>query len=265
MNLTLYKLGLKGSWKLWLIFLAVMSMYICVVISMFDPEIGSVMDELAAAMPELMALFGMQSTGSTLIEFMASYLYGMIFLILPMVYTIMTANRLMAKHVDRGSMAYLLAAPVSRYKVAFTQLLVLLTGIVLLVLASAGIGAVTAQVMHPGELDFTGYFRLNGGVLLTQLLIAGICYLSSCIFNDSKWSIAFGAGVPVLCYMIQMVANLGGSYENVKYATFFTLFSPTAILREEGWIFIAMIVLAAASILLYAGAVSIFSRKDVPV
>lgn len=265
MNVALFTSGLKGSWKLWLIFLAVMSMYIGVVISMFDPDLGSAMDELISEMPELMALFGMLEAGNTLVEFMASYLYGMIFLIFPMVYTIMTANRLMAKQIDRGSMAYLLAAPVSRRKVALTNLAVLLTGITLLVIASSAIGALAAHIMFPGELDTTGYLKLNGCVLLLHLLISGICYLSSCIFNDTKWSVAFGAGIPVFCYVIQMIANLGGTYENVKYATFFTLFSPSAILQGEEWTTMAMIALGTASLLLYLAAIAIFSRKDVPV
>lgn len=265
MNSTLYKTGIMGSWRLWIIFLAIMSMYIGVVISMFDPDLGSIMNELTAAMPEVMALFGMKETGGTLLEFMASYLYGMIFLVFPMVYTILTANRLIAKHVDRGSMAYLLAAPVSRGKVASTQLLVLITGIVLLILVSAGVGAAAAEVMFPGQLDYTSYVRLNAGVLLTHLLIAGICYLSSCIFNDTKWSVAFGAGVPVLCYVIQMIANLGGHFENVKYATFFTLFSPTALIQGDQWVFPGMLLLAALSLMLFAGAIAIFKRKDVPV
>lgn len=265
MNSTLYKTGIAGSWRLWIIFLAIMSMYIGVVISMFDPDLGSIMNELTAAMPEVMALFGMKETGGSLLEFMASYLYGMIFLVFPMVYTIMTANRLIAKHVDRGSMAYLLAAPVSRGKVASTQLLVLITGIVLLILVSAGVGAAAAAVMFPGQLDYTSYIRLNAGVLLTHLLIAGICYLSSCIFNDTKWSVAFGAGVPVLCYVIQMIANLGGHFENVKYATFFTLFSPSALIHGDQWVFPGMLILVALSLMLFAGAIAIFKRKDVPV
>lgn len=265
MNAALYKNGIKGCWKLWLIFLAVMGMYIAVVISMFDPDVGSAMTELTEAMPELMALFGMREVGSTLVEFMASYLYGMIFVVFPMVYTIMTANKLVARHVDRGSMAYLLAAPVSRLKVAATQLMVLLTGVVLLVAASAGLGAFVAEAMFPGELDYGTYIQLNLGALLMQLLIAGICYLASCIFNDTKGSLTLGAGLPIICYVIQMVANLGGNYENVKYATFFSLYSPTAVLEKSSWISGAMVIMAVAGVVLYIAAIAVFRRKDVPV
>lgn len=265
MNAALYKNGIKGCLKLWLIFFAVMGLYIAVVISMFDPNVGSAMSELTEAMPELMALFGMKEVGSTLVEFMSSYLYGMIFVVFPMVYTIMAANNLVARHVDRGSMAYLLAAPVSRLKMAATQLMVLLTGVVLLTAASAGLGAAVAQAMFPGELDAAAYIQLNLGALLMQLLIAGICYLASCIFNDTKWSLTLGAGLPVLCYVIQMVANLGGKYETIKYATFFSLYSPTAVLNNENWIYGAMVIMAVASVVLYLLAITIFRRKDIPV
>lgn len=265
MNYTLYKIGIKGSWKLWLIFLAVMMMYIPIVVSMFDPKLGNVLSSLSETMPEMMALFGMQDTGRTLLEFMASYLYGMVYLIFPMVYTIMTANRLIAKQVDHGSMAYLLASPVLRQKIVFTQLAVLLTGLILLIALSTCIGAVSAQAMFPGELDIAGYLRLNGALLMLHTFIAGICYLASCIFNDTKRSIALGAGIPVLCYMIQMVANLGGDYEAAKYVSFFTLFSPAAILKGEGWIYGAAAGLGITSIVLYMCAITIFARKDIPV
>jgi len=55
-NWTLYKRGIKGSWKMILIFAAVITMYFTVIISMFDPALGSVLDEFAKAMPELMAI-----------------------------------------------------------------------------------------------------------------------------------------------------------------------------------------------------------------
>ncbi|MGI6499201.1 MAG: hypothetical protein ACOX0U_10505 [Oscillospiraceae bacterium] len=47
MNWTLYKRGIQGSWKMLVIFAAVITMYFTIIISMFDPALGSALDEFA--------------------------------------------------------------------------------------------------------------------------------------------------------------------------------------------------------------------------
>ena len=121
MNLTLYKREMKGSRKLLVIFAAVMTMYVTIIISMYEPDMLKLLDSYAQAMPELMAAVGMTPGAADLLGFMISYLYGFILLVFPMVYSILRANGLVAKYVDRGSMACLLAAPVRRRAVALTQ------------------------------------------------------------------------------------------------------------------------------------------------
>ena len=55
----------------------------------------------------------MTAGAADLLGFMISYLYGFILLVFPMVFCILRANGLVAKYVDRGSMACLLAARAS--------------------------------------------------------------------------------------------------------------------------------------------------------
>ena len=264
MNVSLYKKGIKESYKLWLIILAVMSMYISIVISMYNPDIGNIMDELVKAMPCIMELFGMKDSGTTLLSFMANYLYGMIFLIFPMIFTIMVTNGLIAKQVEGGSMVYLLTAPSSRKQVAVTQLLVLLTGVISLILVASLIGWLAAQVMFPGHLELELYWKLNASLLCLHLFIAGICFLSSAFFNETKWSLSLGAGIPILSYVIQMIANLGGKYENAKYASFFTFFSPQNIIGQQDGVVLAASILLIGSLILYGLAISTFTKKDLP-
>ncbi len=46
MNLTLYRREMKGSIRLLLIFGAVMTLYISIIISMYDPEMMKTLDNL---------------------------------------------------------------------------------------------------------------------------------------------------------------------------------------------------------------------------
>lgn len=103
MNLTLYRREMKGSIRLLLIFGAVMTLYISIIISMYDPEMMKTLDNFAEVMPDLMASVGMKAHASNLLGFMVSYLYGFILLIFPMVFSILRGNALIARYVDKGS------------------------------------------------------------------------------------------------------------------------------------------------------------------
>ena len=128
---------------------------------------------------------------------------------------------MVARYVEKGSMVSLVAAPIKRRAIVLTQMTVLISGILLLIrtvleLICAGSG-------FPGELDTIELLVLNGGLLCLQLFIGGICFVSSCIFSDTKYSVSFGAGIPIFMYVLQMLANVGGNAEKAKYFTFFTL------------------------------------------
>lgn len=80
LNMALYKREMKGSLKMLVIFAAVISLYVSVIISMYDPEMMKTLDSFYKIMPELMASVGMTAGATSLIGFMISYLYGFILL-----------------------------------------------------------------------------------------------------------------------------------------------------------------------------------------
>ena len=262
LNLTLYKREMKGSVKLLVIFAAIITLYIAVIISLYDPETMAMLDSFVAAMPEVMAAVGMTAGATSLLGFMVSYLYGFILLIFPMAFCILRGNALIAKYVDNGSMVVLTAAPVKRRTVAFTQMTVLISGVLLLMVYSTILELICAQLSFPGELDRTELLRLNGGLLCLHLFIGGICFLASCMFSDTRYSIGFGAGIPALMYVLQMLANVGGAAEKAKYFTFFTLFDPSGIIAKDSAAIAGIFVLLTGAIALYAAGIIVFSKKD---
>ena len=173
---------MKGSFKLLLIFAGILTMYITMIVGMYDPNLSDAIRQFEKLMPDLMAAVGMTGGNDTLGGFLSSYLYGMIMIVFPMVYSIIRANGLAAKYVDRGSMAFLLAAPVKRVTIAVTQLAALISGIVLLLIYCTVLEYTAAQIMFPGELPFAQLIRLNAGLLCLQLFIACFCFLCSVSF-----------------------------------------------------------------------------------
>lgn len=95
MNGTLYKREMKGSVKLLLIFGAVITLYVTIITTMYEPEMMATLDSFYEVMPEMMAAVGMKAGATTLIGFMISYLYGFILLVFPMVFCILRGNRFM--------------------------------------------------------------------------------------------------------------------------------------------------------------------------
>lgn len=261
-NLTLYKREMKGSWKILLIFAAILTLYISIIVSMYDPEMANMLEQFSEALPEIMAAVGMVGGASNLAGFLSSYLYGFLLLIFPMVYTILRANGLVARYVDRGSMVSLVAAPIKRRTIALTQMLVLITGIAALLLYCTILEIGCSAIMFPGELDIPAILKLNVGLLCLHLFIAGICFLASCLFSDTKYSLGMGAGIPALMYILQMLANVGGNAKNVKYATFFTLFNADRILAGETMAIIGVIILFIGAIALYVTSTLVFCKRD---
>ncbi len=264
-NTALYKREMKGSIKLLIIFGAVITMYVSIIITMYDPQMMKMLDGFAEAMPELMAAVGMKTNAASLLGFMVSYLYGFILLIFPMLFCILRGNALIAKYVDKGSMVSLTAAPIKRRTIAFTQMNVLVSGIILLVFYSTIVELICAGSSFQGELDITALLILNGGLLCLHLFIGGICFLSSCVFSDTRYSVALGAGIPALMYVLQMLANAGEKAEWAKYFTFFTLFHPEGLIAGENSAIAGIFILLAGAVILYAAGIIFFERKDLSI
>ena len=260
---TLLKKEFKSNYKILLIFIAVLTMYEVIIVSMFNPELGETLDAFAKAMPEIMSAFGMANTGSTLTEFLSNYLYGFLLLVFPMILEIILANKLVAKYVDTGSMAYLLSTPNSRKKIVVTQGLFVIINIVILILYVTILGIICSEVMFPGDLNIERFILINISVLSIHIAISGICFFASCISNDMKLAYSIGAGVPIAFYIIQMLVNMGGKLEKLKYFTLFTLFEPNNI--ATGNYHIEFLIAAfIIGIVFYILGILLFSKRDLP-
>ena len=153
MNRTLFAKELRANLFVSLIIAAVLAMYIGVIVSMYDPELGESLDAMMQSMPEMFAAFGMSVQATTLIDFMLNYLYGFLLTIFILVLILIVANKLMVRYLDRGAMAYLLATPNSRTRIALTMVGVMVTILVALMAVVTSLEAGFAEALFPGELD----------------------------------------------------------------------------------------------------------------
>lgn len=262
MNATLLKKEIRSNWILLVIFLGVLSLYGIMITMMFDPKMGDSLRAMADSMPDMFAAFGMSNVGATLLEFVSGYLYGVLFIAFPGVFIIILTNRLTARYVDNGSMAYLLAAPVKRWRVMLTQAAFLLLSLVIMVGFITGLILMFSEALFPGELDIKAFVRLNTGLLGLQMFFGGACFCASCFFNESKYSSAISTTVIVYSLLLQMLSRVGEKFENLKYATPLTLFDIDGLSAGDTQAWLTCGALYIAGILLMGIGIARFSRRD---
>ena len=80
---SLIKKEMKANYKIFIIFVMILSLYCSIIVAMYDPKLGESLNMMAQSMPELFAAFGMTNPGVTLMDFLINYLYGFILIIIP--------------------------------------------------------------------------------------------------------------------------------------------------------------------------------------
>lgn len=263
-NITLFKKEWKSNWLLLFLFFCILSMYSIMIIYMFDPELEASLKMMEESMHGVFAAMGMAGVGHTLLEFVTGYLYGMLFIAFPAVYIIILANKLVVKYVDNGSMVYLLSAPDKREKLVRTQAIYLISMLVLLFAASVGVILLCCKGMFPGELQLKAFCRVNIGLFGLWIMVAGICFLFSCLFNESRLAVSFSAGFVIYSLLVQMLANMGEQLEKLKYATPFTLFQISDLIANKQHAFLAAGIMYLIGFAAMVAGILYFKRKNLP-
>lgn len=264
MSTVLLRREIKAHWKLVLIFTIVLSIYGGMIISMFDPKLGESLKMIEQSMSQLFAAFGMSDAGTSLIEFIANYLYGFLFVVFPMIFSLILSSMVMVRYIDHGSMAYLLSTPTTRTKIAGTQAAVLLIGVFFLVGYVTVFCSICSGILFPKELDLPKFFLLNVGLLCLHIFLSGIAFFCSCVWNETRKAVGVSAGLCILFVLIQMVAQVGEKFEVLRYITPLTLFNVDGFTAGESIALWQAGILLIFGVLFYAAGIVSFRKRDLP-
>ena len=266
MNKTLYKANVKANWGIWLFISLMMLMYLSISITMFNPESAEAIEGMLKFMPEgVIKAFGFSNLGTDLTGYLSNYLYGFIFITFPVIYTVLVSNKLIAKHVDSGSMAYLLTTPNTRSRIASTQAIYLISSIAAIFIFNVTIGIILSESMFKGLLDINKFIALNWITLLAIVAVGGVGFFFSCLFSDTKNSLAFGGGIPILFLVIKMVTGISDSLAWLKYLTVYTFVNIDEILTSNTYVIVSSLILLGISAVLYYASITIFNRKSLSI
>lgn len=264
MSIVYFKSLIKRNWLLLVIFIAVLTMYMSVMISMYDPEDMEALTAMTKMLPpEMMNAMGFSSLVTDLTGFLASWLYGMLMLGFPLVYCIILGNRLVAKMVDNSSFAYLLSTPNSRIKLIVTSGVYALLSIMLLFGCLFLIGAAICELTFPGLLDVGAFLGLNITTMLVNMTVMMISFFFSCLFNETRLSLSFGAGIPILFLLMNMLGGVTADMNLMKSMSIYGLYDPVELVQGADMLLTNLAYVAVSAALLAAG-VFIFNRKRLP-
>lgn len=224
-------------------------------------------DQLLQSMPKnLLSMFSLQQGIQKLSDYLAAEFYGLLFLIIMSIYSVATAVQLIARLVDRGSMAYVLSTPTSRFKTAFTQAVILITGLFVISLFATAGGIVGTHFITSGaKLDTSLFIQMNLVGFLLFFVISGYSFLFSCIFNDEKRALSVSAVITIIFFALHMMGKLSTKVDWLLNYTVFSAFQPEKISTGHADLFWPIVGLSAAGVCLYLLAILIFQKKDLPI
>lgn len=203
-----------------------------------------------------------------------SIFYKIAGLLLPIVYTITTANNLIARQIDSGSMAYVLSTPTKRRKVTITQMVFLIGSLILMFLIIGAVGIITTAIVGSNNnISYGELLKLNIGALVTMIAISGICFIASAWFNRSKYAVGVGGGLSMF-FLVSTILGLFGSnsipealrieaMNFFNYTSIISLFNVNAIL-EGGTYIPGLIILLVVATITYTIGIIKFDKKDLP-
>lgn len=268
MNITLFYQMVKLNRKNFLSFGFGSALYVILMTSLYPmfADNNEAINELIKLIPEtLKNALGFDSLTSYG-GFISAEYFGLFFPIILGVFSVMTATQLMAHLVDKGSMAYLLSTKVSRSQIAFTQALVLISGLILIVLLTfvGGIIAGETLIDEQYSLELDIFFHINFVGFLLFFVVGGYSFLVSSICNDEKKSLGIAGLLTFIFYGLDMVGKISPDLEWLRNITPFSLYNPSEIASGDAEIFLPSIILFGIGICTYSAAVAMFKRRNLP-
>lgn len=195
------------------------------------------------------------------------------------IFIVIVGNSLIVDQVDRGSMAYVLSTPTKRSAVTNTQIIFMLATPLLMIgiTCAARLGA---SFIFLDDVNAKEIIVMYLGMYILVEAVAGICYLGSCIFDQSRKAMGFGGGLTVWFFLASLL-GMFGSGDMVKMGfgaealdvfnklTLVGLYDIKSISTiGSGSVDTAFIwklaILAGISIVCYAAGSIRFQKKDLP-
>ncbi len=238
-----------------------------------------VIDQLPAGVASALEEMGEMNTYGIVVGVVA---FGIAALLIPMVYTILTANALVAEKVETGSLAFTLSTPTPRSCYVFTEGVYLLfteivMGVALFVAAllTREIGILCGSADLTTSLPISDIAAYAFGNFSVTIAVSGICFLSSCYFNKTPKAIGVGGGLTIFFFICSILGLFGttaipatvriDAMNLFNYMTIDSCFDAMSVMNQD-WVtyWWKISILYGIAIATYGLADLKFIKKDLP-
>lgn len=192
---------------------------------------------------------------------------------------VVMANSLLSNQVDSGSMAYVLSTPTKRFAVVLTQAVFMIL-VPLIMITIVCLSRIATTFIFYDEVNVSAIIARFAGMYILVEAVAGLCYLGSCLFSQSKKALAFGGGLATWFFLASLLGmfgsdtllDMGVGVEELgifNHLTLIGLYDIDALgtvgTEVVDTVFIwKLAVLAAIAILCYGIGIVRFQKKDLP-
>lgn len=230
-----------------------MEMYIAMFPSIRDQ--AAKMSDLFEAYPEeFLKIFGLDKSSlvfDTVEKFLAVEHFSIVFPILLFAMFISWGGSALAGEIEKGTMGFLLAKPLSRLKIFFAKYI---SGIIALIvlISFAVMGAIPLAKLHNIAYQGENYLTISILSFLLGLAVLSVSMFLSALFNDKGKAYFITTGIIIVMYVLDIISKLKDNLADLKYASFFYYYDYNSALLDNKiemqsiWIFLGITVLFTA-------------------
>lgn len=221
--------------------------------------------EIVNAIPSTVkTVFGVSAKArtDTFEAFISGQFFARIWTMAMTFYGINTANALLAKLIDDGSLAFPLSAPVSRKQILTTQAIVLFANNILLILSTFA-GIILGTHVVGIKINHLQYAKLSVLSLSFFSVIGSYAFLFSTLVDKEK-SLAYAYALTSIFYGLDVAAGLSDKLAWTGNFSLFRLLRPQEVLENTVYTAEKVIGLSLISAILLAVAGRVFENKDLP-
>jgi ABC-2 type transport system permease protein len=263
MNKHLFMLNVKQHYAVIVGVTGVLLMYTSIAAWMYDPTSAEAINNLLGILPDaLIRAFGFDGLGTDLTGYLSNYLFGFIYIMFPMLFVLFLVSKLIGRHIDEGSMVYLLSSPHKRSVVAWTQIGFFYSGLFFLFGINLLAAIAISEVLFPGSLDIAAYALLNGLAFAVISLLASLTFFLTMIKIDYTKGVSIAASITFYFFFSNMAYKLSSQVEFLQYTTLFRLIDVDSALELSSFAWWSLGLTIAATLGILFISVTIFEKRN---
>jgi len=245
---------------------AVVEMYVGLFPAIKDQaqELNKMMEAFPKGFMEAFGFNGSEALFSRLESYMSTEYFSFFWPIMVITMMVAFANLMIVSEIERGTIEMSLAQPISRLRLFFTRYIAGVAYFSLFNFVSIFTMILSAK-LHNISYQVENYYTIFGISFLFGVTIFSMACFFSAVFSEKGRAMAVSAAILLGMYVINIIASLKDSLENLKYFSIFHYFNPSTVFANNQVVEWSIPVFVGAIVLFTGAAALWFNRRDIAV